>query len=160
MHKTKLHTPRGDVRPSEFRGPFGTVRFTNNTKSDNTDAIGPTGIHGVLEYGPSKPGPFGEVIGLIDDSKVVFRYLPWGSVEPGRHAFEVRYEGAEYVLASRGRRPTAGLEALDGSVLATFGARGGKVSDRLTPAEYVLVALVAASGLAEVTLPQSWMARH
>jgi hypothetical protein len=117
-------------------------------------------VRGLLEYGPSKPGPFGEVIGLIDESKVVFRYKPWGSVEPGRHAFEVRYEGTEYVLVSRGRRPTARLEAMDGTVLAVFGSRSGRVRAGLSPEEEVLVALIAGSGLAEVTLPQSWAARH
>jgi len=113
-----------------------------------------------LEFGPTKPGPFGEVIGLIDESKVVFRYRPWGSVEPGRHAFEVRYEGAEYVLVSRGRRPTARLEAIDGTVLAMFGGRSGRSWEGLTVEEEVLVALIAGSGLADVTLPQSWAARH
>jgi hypothetical protein len=122
--------------------------------------VGSSGVRGLLEYGPSKPGPFGEVIGLIDESKVVFRYKPWGSVEPGRHAFEVRYEGTEYVLVSRGRRPTARLEAMDGTVLAVFGGRSGRVRAGLSPEEEVLVALIAGSGLAEVTLPQSWAARH
>jgi hypothetical protein len=160
MNKTKLNRGRRETRPTEYTGDFGRVRFIDREEKGTTRAIGPTGMRGFLEYGPTRPGPFGEVVGLIDESKVVFRYLPWGSVEPGRHAFEVRYEGSEYVLASRGRRPTPRLEAVDGSVLATFGARSGSVGDSLTPAEYLLVALIAGSGLAEVTLPQSWMARH
>lgn len=114
----------------------------------------------MLEYGPSVPGPFGEVVGLIDESKVVFRYLPWGTVEAGRHAFEIRHEGTEYVLASRGRRrPVPTLETSDGRPLATFG-RSGTAADPLEPAEVMLVALIAGSGIYSVTLPQSWAARH
>ncbi|NNC91913.1 MAG: hypothetical protein HKN80_05425 [Acidimicrobiia bacterium] len=160
MKKTRLVRARGESRPTQFRRDSRSVRFVDTETRGKTRAVGPTGIRGLLEYGPSKPGPFGEVIGLIEESKVVFRYLPWGAVEPGRHSFEVRYEGAEYVLVSRGRRPTPQLEAIDGTVLAVFGNRSGRASSELTQQEEVLVALIAGSGLANVTLPQSWAARH
>lgn len=162
MQKTKLTRARGSDRPTEFTCQSQTVRFVDQAVKGKTRAVGPNGLRGLLEFGPSTPGPFGEVVGLIDESKVVFRYLPWGSVEPGRHSFEVRYEGAEYLLASRGRRGTPTLEAVDGTALATFGrySDSGRAADDLTPAEEILVALIAASGLALVTLPQSWAARH
>jgi hypothetical protein len=160
MPKTKLIRDRGASRPRLLKGPFGTVTFTAPEQNSKTWAVGPTGVRGLLEYGPSVPGPFGEVVGLIDESKVVFRYLPWGSVESGRHAFQVRYEGAEYILVSRGRRrPVPTLEAVDGRVLATF-AGSGTAADELTVEEVILVALIAGSELASVTMPQSWAARH
>ena len=90
----------------------------------------------------------------------LFRYRPFGSVEPGRHSFEVRYEGTEYVLVSRGRRPKPQLESADGAVLAVFGSRSGRAAHSLTVEEEVLVALIAGSGIGAVTLPQSWNARH
>ncbi len=162
MKKTKLIRTRGVDRPAEFRIQSRTVRFVDQAVRGKTRAVGPTGMRGLLEFGPSTPGPFGEVVGLIDESKVVFRYLPWGSVEPGRHSFEVRYEGAEYLLVSRGRRGTPTLEEAGGTALAVFGrySSSGRASDDLTAAEEVLVALIAGSGLAQATLPQSWAARH
>ena len=160
MKKTRLKRERGESRPAAFDGHLGTVRFTDRVHNSRTRATGPAGRHGFLEFGPSTPGPFGEVIGLIEESKVVFRYLPWGAVVAGRHAFEVRHEGAEYVLASRGRRPTPQLETPDGTVVATFGGRTGTVADSITPTEYLLAALIAGSGIGDVTLPQSWSARH
>jgi len=160
MHKTRLIRSRSEGRPTEFRHNSRSVHFVDRDQKGKTRAVGPTGVRGLLEFGPSKPGPFGEVIGLIDESKVVFRYLPWGSVEAGRHAFEVRFEGAEYILVSRGRRPTPRLEAADGTVMAVFGNRSGQAWPGLTAEEEVLVALIAGSGLAAVTLPQSWAARH
>jgi hypothetical protein len=160
MPRTKLIRDRGASRPRLMKGPFGTVTFTAPDQNSKTWAVGPTGVRGQLEYGPSVPGPFGEVVGLIDRSKVVFRYLPWGFIEPGRHAFHILFEGAEYVLASRGRRrPVPTLETVDGRVLATF-ARSGTAADDLTVEEVVLVALIAGSELADVTMPQSWAARH
>ena len=160
MKRTKLVTDRGATRPAKLHGPFGTMRFTDLDQKGRTRVVGPSGATGLLKFGPTTPGPLGEVVGLIDESKVVFRYRPWGSVEPGRHAFEIRYEGAEYVLVSRGRGPTPQLEAGDGKVLAAFGRRWGRASRELTDVEAVLVALIAASGIAAVTLPQGWLARH
>jgi hypothetical protein len=160
MKKTRLKRERGELRPAEFDGHLGSVRFTDRSQNSRTRAVGPDGLRGMLQYGPSTPGPFGEVIGLIDEAKVVFRYLPWGAVVAGRHAFEVRHEGAEYVLVSRGRRPTPQLETPDGTVVATFAGRTGTVADSLTPAEYLLAALIAGSGIGDVTLPQSWNARN
>ena len=160
MQKTRLVRGRGESRPTEFRRDSRSVRFVDRDQKGKTRVVGPTGVRGLLEYGPSKPGPFGEVVGLIDESKVVFRYRPWGSVEPGRHAFELRHEGTEYVRVSRGRRPAPRLEAMDGTVLAVFGSRSGRAWPGLTVVEEVLVALIAGSGLADVTLPQSWAARH
>ena len=160
MHKTRLIRTRGETRPTEFRRNSRSVRFVDRETRGKTRAVGPTGVRGLLEYGPSKPGPFGEVVGLINESKVVFRYLPWGSLEPGRHAFEVRFEGAEYILVSRGRRPTPRLEAMDGTLVAVFGNRSGRAWPGLSLEEEILVALIAGSGLARVTLPQSWAARH
>lgn len=125
-----------------------------------TWAVGPSGKRAHLDYGPAVPGPFGEVVGLIDDGKVVFRYLPWGTVAPGRHAFEVRYEGAEYVLASPGRRrPIPTLTDSDGRTIATFG-RTGSIAEGVSDEESLLVALIAGSFVYRVTLPQSWAARH
>ncbi len=160
MQKTQLIRPRGQTRPTEFTFSDRTIRFVDRGRNGKTRVLGPTGIRGLLEFGPSSPGPFGEVVGRVDESKVVFRYRPWGSVERGRHAFEVRYEGTEYVLVSRGRRPTPQLEAVDGRILAVFGSRSGRIARNVTPEEEVLVALIAGSGLADVTLPQSWAARH
>jgi len=162
MQKTKLIRTRGGERPTEFICRSQTFRFVDLAVKGKTRAVGPTGLRGLLEFGPSTPGPFGEVVGLIDESKVVFRYLPWGSVAPGRHSFEVRYEGAEYLLVSRGRRGTPTLEAADGTALATFGrhSNSGRAADGLSAAEELLVALIAGSGLGKVTLPQSWAARH
>ncbi|MDH3538397.1 MAG: hypothetical protein OEP52_00215 [Acidimicrobiia bacterium] len=160
MHKTRFVASGGESRPTEFRFDSRSFCFIDREQSGKTRVVGPTGVRGLLEYGPSTPGPFGEVIGLIDESKVVFRYRPWGSVEPGRHSFEVLYEGTEYVLVSRGQRPSAQLESIDGAVLAVFGGRSGRASADLTAEEEVLVALIAGSRLAEVTLPQSWAARH
>ena len=152
MKKTKLIQNRGVSRPSAFEGPHGTFRFIDIGDKSRTKVVGPHGMRGELEFGPSAPGPFGEVIGQIDDSKVVFRYRPWGSMEPGRHSFEIRYEGAEYTLVARGRRPVPQLENTDGLVLA--------MPRVLNPDEDVLVALIAGSGVADVTLPQGWLARH
>ncbi|MCP5114394.1 MAG: hypothetical protein GY953_26490, partial [bacterium] len=147
MRKTKLTRRRGESRPIHFtRGGHGQVRFIDRDRNSATRVIGPTGVHGLLPFGPSSPGPFGEVVGLIDESKVVFRYLPWGSVEAGRHAFDVRHEGAEFVLVSRGRRPVSQLETSDGKVVAVFGNRSGRAARSLTPEEEVLVALIAGSG--------------
>lgn len=160
MKRTKLVTDRRASRPASLRGPFGTMHYSDLDQNGKTRVTGPTGIHGLLKYGPSTPGPLGEVIGLIEESKVVFRYRPWGSVEPGRHAFEIRYEGAEYVLVSRGRGPTPQLESSDGKTLAAFGGRRGRASHKLSEDEAVLVALIAASGIADVTLPQGWLARN
>ena len=160
MPKTKLILDRGATRPRSLKGAFGTVTFTAPEQNAKTWAVGPGGMRGLLEYGPSVPGPFGEVVGLIDESKVVFRYLPWGSVEPGRHAFEIRHEGAAYVLASRGRRrPVPTLENGNGRVLATFG-RTGTATEDLSPGEVLLVGLIAGSSIYDVTMPQSWAARH
>lgn len=160
MRRTKLVYDRGATRPRQLRGPFGSVTFTAPDQNSKTWAVGPTGIRALLEYGPSVPGPFGEVVGLIDEGKVVFRYLPWGTVEAGRHAFEVRYEGAEYVLASRGRRrPLPTLTASDGRTVATFG-RTGSVAEGISKEEVMLVALIAGSAVFQVTMPQSWAARH
>ena len=160
MRRTKLVQDRSASRPRQLKGAFGAVTFTAPGQNAKTWAVGPDGTRGLLEYGPSTPGPFGETVGLIDESKVVFRYLPWGSVEPGRHAFQIRYEGAEYVLASRGRRrPIPTLEGIDGRVVATFG-RSGTAATGLSPAEIVLIGLIAGSEIAAVTLPQSWAARH
>jgi len=160
MQKTKLKRSRDGSRPTEFTRHSRTVRFVDGGHNGTTRVVGPTGLRGMLEFGPSSPGPFGEVVGLIDESKVVFRYRPWGSVERGRHAFEVRYEGAEYVLVSRGRRATPQLEELDGTTLAVFGPRIGRASSELTYEEEILVALIAGSGLARVTLPHGWATRH
>ena len=160
MPRTKLIHDRGATRPRRLTGVFGTVTFTAPEQNAKTWAVGPDGMRGLLEYGPSVPGPFGEVVGLIDESKVVFRYLPWGSVESGRHAFEIRHEGDAYVLASRGRRrPVPTLENGDGRVLATFG-RSGTAADGLSAAEVLLVGLIAGSSIFSVTMPQSWAARH
>ena len=160
MRRIKLVYDRGATRPRQLGGPFGTITFTAPDQNSKTWTVGPSGIRAHLEYGPSVPGPFGEVVGLIDDGKVVFRYLPWGSIEPGRHAFEVRYEGADYVLASRGRRrPVPTLTASDGRTIATFG-RTGFVADDISGEEYLLVALIAGSDIFQVTMPQSWAARH
>ena len=159
MRRTKLVFQRGASRPRQLKGPFGVVTFTAPEQNAKTWAVGPDAMRGLLEYGPSVPGPFGEVVGLIDEAKVVFRYLPWGLVEPGRHSFQIRYEGAEYVLASRSRRGLPTLEGADGRVLATFG-RSGTAADDLSPAEVVLVGLIAGSEIGAVTMPQSWAARH
>ncbi|MBT8216974.1 MAG: hypothetical protein KJO17_09005, partial [Acidimicrobiia bacterium] len=79
-------------------GPFGAIRYVANQSRSRTRVVGPTGVRGLLEFGPAAPGPLGEVLGLIEESKVVLRYLPWGSLEPGRHSLEVHYEGTDYVL--------------------------------------------------------------
>ena len=160
MIKTTLVRARGETRPVAFACHGDSFHYVDRAERSKTRVVGPTGIHGHLEFGPTTPGPFGEVVGLIHESKVVFRYRPWGAVEPGRHALEVRYEGAEYVLVSRGRRPTPQLEAIDGAVLAVFGSRKGRLARDATSEEEVLVALIAASGIAGITLPQSWAARH
>jgi len=160
MRKTTLVRARGETRPVEFICHHDTYKYLDRSDRSKTRVSGPTGVHGYLEFGPTTPGPFGEVVGLIDESKLVFRYQPWGSVERGRHALEVRYEGSEYVLVSRGRRPTPQLELIDGTVLARFGPRKGRLARSLTPEEGVIVALIAASGIADITLPQSWAARH
>jgi len=160
MKKTKLIQDRGSSRPTAFEGPHGTLRFFDIEDKSRTKVVDRHGMRGELEFGPSAPGPFGEVIGQIDESKVVFRYRPWGSMEPGRHSFEIRYEGTEYSLVARGRRSVPQLEDTDGLVLAVFGKRGGTASRALNPDEDVLVALIAGSGVADVTLPQSWLARH
>ncbi|MGI9647721.1 MAG: hypothetical protein ACR2OI_04305 [Acidimicrobiia bacterium] len=160
MKSTKLVTDRGATRPAELRGPFGTMQFTDLNQMGRTRVVAPSGAVGLLRFGPTTPGPFGEVVGLIEESKVVFRYRPWGSVEPGRHSFEIRHEGAEYVLVSRGRGPKPQLETVDGRLLAVFGERRGRVAPGLTEEEAVLVALITASGIADVTLPQGWLARH
>lgn len=160
MKRTKLVIDRGATRPARLHGPFGVMHFTDLEQNGSTRVVAPSGAVGLLKFGPTTPGPLGEVAGLIDESKVVFRYRPWGSIEPGRHAFEIRYEGAEYVLVSRGRGPTPQLEAVDGEVLAAFGSRLGRASQTLSDDEAVLVALIAASGIADVTLPQGWLARH
>jgi hypothetical protein len=160
MKKTTLVRKRGETRPVEFCWRGETFRYVDLADRSKTRVIGPTGIHGHLQFGPTTPGPFGEVVGLIEESKVVFRYRPWGSVERGRHALDVRYEGAEYILVSRGRRPTPRLERFDGATVAVFGTRRGQLARASTPQERVLVALIAASGIANITLPQSWAARH
>lgn len=160
MKKTKLIQERGTARPTELVGPHGSFTFVDGKDQSRTRVVGPNGIRGELEFGPTAPGPFGELIGYIDESKVVFRYRPWGSIEPGRHAFDIRFEGAEYVLVSRGRRPVPQLEDAHGLVLAIFGKKSGAASRALNPDEDILVALIAGSGVADVTLPQSWLARH
>ena len=160
MEKTTLVRGRGEPRPVEFVCHGESFRYLDRAERSKTRVIGPTGIRGHLDFGPTTPGPFGEVVGLIDESKVVFRYRPWGSVERGRHALDVRYEGAEYILVSRGRRPTPRLESIDGTTVAVFGPRRGRLARVATPQEGVLVALIAASGIANITLPQSWAARH
>jgi len=160
MKKTRLVTERGASRPARLDGPFGTMHYADLDQNGKTRVASRSGLHGLLRFGPSTPGPFGEVVGLINESKVVFRYRPFGSVEAGRHAFEVRYEGAEYVLVSRGRGPTPRLETGDGKALAAFGSRRGRASRELTEDETILVALIAGSGIAEVTMPQGWLARN
>jgi hypothetical protein len=160
MRKTILQRERGETRPVAFVSHGETFHYVDRAERLKTRVIGPTGIHGHLNFGPTTPGPFGEVVGLIEESKVVFRYRPWGSVERGRHALDIRYEGAEYILVSRGRRPAPQLEAIDGTILAVFGNRRGRLARLATPQECVLVALIAASGIANITLPQSWAARH
>ncbi|NNF09335.1 MAG: hypothetical protein HKN74_03530 [Acidimicrobiia bacterium] len=132
-----------------------------NQSRSRTRVVGPTGVRGLLEFGPAAPGPLGEVLGLIEESKVVLRYLPWGSLEPGRHSLEVHYEGTDYVLVSRGaRRPTPHLETSDGTPLAAFSGRRGKAAPDLSEQEAVLVALIAGSGIADITRPQTWAVRH
>ena len=160
MKKTKLVRDRGEARPSRFIGPHSTIRFIDRHDNARTRVCGPHGMEGGLEFGPTAPGPFGEVIGHIDESKVVIRYRPWGSVEPARPAFEIRFEGTEYVLVARGRRPTPQLEDIDGQVLARFGKRVGSATRSLNPDEEILVALIAGSGVADTTMPQSWSARR
>lgn len=160
MKRTKLVTDRGATRPARLHGPFGVMRYTDLNENGRTRVVAPSGAVGLLKFGPTTPGPFGEVAGLIEESKVVFRYRPWGSVERGRHAFEIRFEGAEYLLVSRGRGPTPQLEVGDGQVLAAFGGRRGRASQTLSDEEAVLVALIAASGIADITLPQGWLSRH
>ncbi|MBT8165832.1 MAG: hypothetical protein KJP22_05475 [Acidimicrobiia bacterium] len=160
MRKTTLVRERGDTRPVAYTCHGDSYHYVDRAERSKTRVVGPTGIRGHLDFGPTTPGPFGEVVGLIEESKVVFRYRPWGSVEPGRHALDVRYEGAEYILVSRGRRPTPHLESIDGTTLAVFGNRKGRLARIATPHEGILAALIAASGIANITLPQSWAARH
>lgn len=160
VKKTKLIYERGGERPVRFEGPHGSFRYTDPDDRSRTQVVGPHGMRGDLEFGPAAPGPFREVVGHIDEAKVVFRYRPWGSVEPGRHAFEIQCEGSEYTLVARGRRPVPQLEDANGHVLARFGKKAGTAVRGLNPDEDILVALIAGSGLVEVTLPQDWLTRH
>ena len=58
MPRTKLIQDRGATRPRQFTGSFGTVTFTAPEQNAKTWAVGPTGMRGLLDYGPSVPGPF------------------------------------------------------------------------------------------------------
>ena len=67
MPRTRLIQDRGAARPHLLKSEFGTVTFTAPEQNAKTWAVGPTGMRGLLEYGPSVPGPFGEVVGLIGE---------------------------------------------------------------------------------------------
>ena len=110
-------------------------------------------------------GPFGTIRYIANQSRSRTRVVGptgvRGLLECGRHSLEVHYEGTDYVLVSRGaRRPTPRLETSDGTALAAFSGRRGKAAPDLTEQEAVLVALIAGSGIADVTRPQAWAVRH
>ena len=161
MKRLRIQRERGEIRPTSYEGHHGPLLFVEREDNTRTVVLGHAGGDGELEYGPATPGPFGDVLGRIGDTKVIVRYAPWGTYEPGRHAFNVAFGDEDYVLVSRGRRrPTPQMEMPDGTVMATYGRTGCAISKSATPREEILVALIGGSGIANLTLPQHWLPRH
>lgn len=160
MRRIRINRSRGDDRPVSYDGPHGPIKYVEPDDDSRTVVVA-NGSGGALEFGPASPGPFGDTLGWVGDTKVVIRYARWGSYEPGRHAFDVRFGDHEYVLVSRGRRrPRPQLERTDGSIFATYRRSGGAIVKRATAEEAMLVALIGGSGLTNLTLPQYWLPRH
>ena len=157
----RIHRKRGETRPVSYDGHHGPLHFVERQDNMRTVVLGTGGVDGELEYGPATPGPFGDILGRIGDTKVIMRHAPWGAYELGRHTFEVAFGDEDYVLVSRGgRRPTPRLEKSDGSLVATYGRTKGAIARSATVQEAILVALIVGSGVANLTLPQHWLPRH
>ena len=55
MQKTKLIRTRGGERPTGFTFRSQTFRFVDLAVKGKTRVVGPTGLRGLLEFGPSTP---------------------------------------------------------------------------------------------------------
>lgn len=161
MKRIRIKRSRGESRPVSFEGPHGPWRYVALDDNTRTVLSRPLEGNAELEYGPGTPGPFGDILGRIGDTKVVISYAKWGLYTRGRHAFEIEFGDEHYVLVSRGdRRYAPQLELPDGTLVATFSRKGGTISESASLNESVLVALIGGSGIADLTLPQHWSPRH
>ncbi len=161
MKRIRIHRTRGEDRPVSYDGLHGPLVYAERDDNARTVVVSKRGLYGELEFGPATPGPFGDTLGWVGDTKVIFRYARWGAFERGRHAFEVKFGDHDYVLVSRGRRrPRPQLELPDGHLLAFYNRKGGAIAKSATVQEAILVALVGGSGMATLTLPQYWLPRH
>jgi hypothetical protein len=156
MAKFRLKTRRKG-QTGTYVGPHGPIRVAY-PDSLRTLAHGRSVPRSNVKYGPATSGPFGEVKGWVGDLKLIVRLAPWGT-EVARHALEVQVGDNDYVIRSPGRIAQPTLERVDGTVVARLHPLIRFVSDDISPAEAVLVALILGSGLHRITLPQAWFAR-